>query len=90
MNNLVIPENTPVGTVVDILKASDPENSSIRYDLHGTDVLKVDHQTGEVTVIKSLDYEVRINYYPYELLNMLFIELVISINCFILMLIAIV
>lgn len=63
MNNLVLSENTPVGTVVDILKASDPENGSIRYDLRGTDVLKVDHKTGEVTVIKSLDYEVRINIY---------------------------
>lgn len=59
MNNLVIPENTPIGTVIYTLNASDPENGSIRYDLHGTDVLKVDHETGDVTVIKTLDYEVR-------------------------------
>lgn len=60
MNNLVIPENTPPGTIVYTLEASDPENSSIRYDIYGTDVLKVDHISGNVTVVKPLDYEVSI------------------------------
>ncbi|XP_074032325.1 cadherin 87A [Leptinotarsa decemlineata] len=57
MNNLVIPENTPVGTVIYSLQGNDPENSRVHYDLQGTDVLQVDHTTGEVTVVKPLDYE---------------------------------
>lgn len=60
MNNIVISENTPVGTVIYTLKGNDPENSPVHYDLQGTDALKVDHTTGDVTVVKPLDYEVRI------------------------------
>ncbi|CAH1176398.1 unnamed protein product [Phaedon cochleariae] len=57
MNNLVIPENTPVGTVIYTLQGNDPENSQVHYDLQGTDVLQVDQATGEVRIIKPLDYE---------------------------------
>ncbi|KAJ8974157.1 hypothetical protein NQ317_003207 [Molorchus minor] len=57
MNNVVISENTPVGTSIYTLKGNDPEDSPVHYDLQGTDVLEVDHMTGEVTVVKPLDYE---------------------------------
>ncbi|KAG5879259.1 hypothetical protein JTB14_012529 [Gonioctena quinquepunctata] len=57
MNNLVIPENTPVGTVIYTLQGNDPENSPVHYDLQGTDILQVDHTSGKVTVVKPLDYE---------------------------------
>lgn len=60
MNNIVIPENTPVGTMIYTLQGTDPENSPVHYDLQGTDALKVDHATGDVTVVKPLDYEVGI------------------------------
>lgn len=65
MNNRVVSENTAIGTVIYTLQASDPENSSITYDLRGTDALQVDHKTGKVTVIKSLDYEVGKTRYTY-------------------------
>lgn len=57
MNNIVIPENTPVGTIIYKLEGTDPEDGPVRYDLQGTDVLDVNHLTGEVTVVKPLDYE---------------------------------
>ncbi|KAJ8921829.1 hypothetical protein NQ315_008461 [Exocentrus adspersus] len=57
MNNIVISENTPVGTVIYTLKGNDPEDSPVHYDIQGTDVLRVDHTTGDVTVVKPIDYE---------------------------------
>lgn len=58
MNNLAISEKTPVGTVIYRLEGTDPENSRVHFDLQGTDVLQVNQNTGEVTVVKPLDYEV--------------------------------
>ncbi|KAJ8969553.1 hypothetical protein NQ314_001705 [Rhamnusium bicolor] len=57
MNNIVLSENTPVGTIIYTLKGTDPENSPVHYDIQGTEVLKVNHTTGDVTVVKPLDYE---------------------------------
>ncbi|XP_066259350.1 cadherin-87A isoform X1 [Euwallacea similis] len=57
MNNLVVLESTPVGTEIYKLEGTDPEGSALRYDLTGTDVLNVDHETGVVTIVKPLDYE---------------------------------
>lgn len=60
INNHVIPENTPVGTVVYTLKGVDPEGSPLKYGLMGTDRLKVDEKTGIVTVARPIDREVGI------------------------------
>ncbi|XP_025829338.1 cadherin-87A [Agrilus planipennis] len=58
MNNLVLSERTLVGTVVYKLEGTDPEESPVHYGLHGTDRLKVNRDTGDVTVVKPLDREV--------------------------------
>lgn len=58
MNNLAISERTPVGREIYILKGSDPENGPVHFALEGTDVLQVNRNTGAVTVVKPLDYEV--------------------------------
>lgn len=58
MNNLVISENTPLGSVIFVLQGHDPENSTVHYNIQGTDALRVDRETGEVTVARTLDYEV--------------------------------
>lgn len=60
MNNIVISESTPVGTEIYKLEGIDPEGSTLRYDIFGTDVLSVDHDTGVVTIVKPLDYEVKL------------------------------
>ncbi|EEZ99177.2 cadherin 23 [Tribolium castaneum] len=57
INNLALSEKTPVGSVVYTLEGSDPENSTVHFNLEGTDVLKVNRNTGAVTVVKPLDYE---------------------------------
>ncbi|XP_021944400.1 cadherin-87A [Folsomia candida] len=57
MNNHVIPENTPLGTIVYTLKGVDPEGSPVKFGLMGTDRLKVDEKTGVVTVVKVIDRE---------------------------------
>lgn len=54
----VIPENTPVGTSVFRLEGVDPENSPVYYGIEGTDLLSVDRNTGDVTVINNIDREV--------------------------------
>lgn len=59
MNNLALSEATPVGTVVYTLEGYDPEDSEVSFGLVGTDNFKVDPKTGEVTIIKALDREVR-------------------------------
>ena len=58
MNNLVLSEATPVGTVVYKLEGFDPEGSDVTYGLIGTDNFKVDSKTGDVEVVKPLDREV--------------------------------
>lgn len=59
INNLVISERTPVGEVIFKLEGTDPENGPVHFGLHGTDLLKVNRDTGDVTVVKPLDREVR-------------------------------
>lgn len=58
MNNQALSEKTPVGEVVFTLEGTDPEGGPVHYGLHGTDLLKVDRDTGEVRVVKPLDHEV--------------------------------
>lgn len=58
MNNVLIQENTPVGTIVYTLRGSDPENSTVHYGIVGTDRLQVDSLTGLVKLIAPLDREV--------------------------------
>nr|CAD7588331.1 unnamed protein product [Timema genevievae] len=57
-NNAVLSESAPVGHQVFQLQGSDPEGSPVHYGLFGTDYLRVDRDTGVVTVVKSLDREV--------------------------------
>lgn len=58
MNNHILKEDTPVGSIVYTLKGYDPENSSVVYGILGTDVLTVDPHSGEVKLVKPLDREV--------------------------------
>lgn len=58
MNNLVLSEKTRVGDIVFKLEGTDPEGSPVHFGLHGTDLLEVDRDTGNVTVVKPLDHEV--------------------------------
>lgn len=58
MDNLVLSENTPVGEKVFKLEGTDPENSPVHFGIYGTDLLKVNRDTGDVTVVKPLDREV--------------------------------
>lgn len=59
MDNQVLSESTPVGTVVYQLKGSDPEGSPVHYGIVGTDRLQVDRATGQVKLVQPLDREVR-------------------------------
>ena len=52
-----INENTPVNSYVFQLVAHDPENTPVSFEIHGTDLLKVDRRTGIVSVAKSIDRE---------------------------------
>lgn len=56
MNQHTIRENTPVGSIIYNLKGEDPE-SRVRYDLTGTDLLRVDPTSGAVSVVKEIDRE---------------------------------
>ncbi|KAF5278616.1 hypothetical protein FQA39_LY00658 [Lamprigera yunnana] len=58
VNNLVLSENTPQNTVVYRLEATDPENSTVKYGLYGTDLFKVNPTSGDIIVVKNLDHEV--------------------------------
>lgn len=58
MNNAVLSEKTPVGELVWQLEGSDPEKGPVHFSIEGTDLLKVDRDTGQVTVAKPLDREV--------------------------------
>lgn len=59
LNNQVVPENTPVGTIIGTLSGTDPENSVVHYGIKGTDLLLVDRDSGEVKLMKPFDREVR-------------------------------
>ncbi|KAK7790843.1 hypothetical protein R5R35_010718 [Gryllus longicercus] len=57
MDQLVLSEAAAVGSVVFQLEGSDPENSTLRFGLAGTDRFEVDAATGEVRVARPLDRE---------------------------------
>lgn len=58
MNNHVLSESTPVGTIVYKLEGYDPEGGEISFGLIGSDHFEVDPKSGNVKVIKPLDTEV--------------------------------
>ncbi|CAL4115826.1 unnamed protein product, partial [Meganyctiphanes norvegica] len=58
MNLEVLNEDTPVGAAVYTLQATDPEEGPIKYGLTGSDRLKVNPETGVVTVTRPLDREI--------------------------------
>ena len=58
MNLHVVSESTPVGAAVYTLKGSDPEGGPVMFGLSGTDRLRVDPNSGVVTVVRPLDREV--------------------------------
>ena len=57
MNETSVAENTPVGTVIGALKATDPEKSRLTYGLEGSSLFRVDARTGTVSVNSLLDRE---------------------------------
>lgn len=57
IDELVVSENTPIGTSVGQLLATDPENSLISYGIEGTQILKVDSKSGIVSVNQPIDRE---------------------------------
>lgn len=58
MNNQVLSEATPVGTIVFKLEGFDPEGSDVIFGLVGSNNFIVDSKTGDVKVVKPLDREV--------------------------------
>lgn len=52
-----INENAPVNSHVFQLVAHDPEGTPVGFELHGTDLLRVDRRSGIVYVAKSIDRE---------------------------------
>lgn len=63
LNNLVLLENTPVGSVIGTLKGADKEGSVVYYGIEGTDLLSVDRDTGVVKLVKTIDREVSLMIY---------------------------
>ena len=63
VDNLVVSESMPVGTLVTTVKASDPEGSPVHFGIVGTDRFSVDKDTGEIRVAQPLDREVKCNLY---------------------------
>lgn len=57
IDNSSVAENTPVGTVIGTLKATDPENSRLTYGLQGSSLFRVDARSGIVSVNSLLDRE---------------------------------
>ncbi|XP_012283433.1 cadherin-87A [Orussus abietinus] len=54
---LPLPEGTPVGSKVFVLKGHDPEGSPVKYGIQLTDKFVVDPHTGVITLAKPLDRE---------------------------------
>ena len=62
--NRIIPENSPVGTLLgDPIAATDPENDSLTYSLsgEGSEYFNVNNQ-GQITLRASLNYEDKPSY----------------------------
>lgn len=59
MNNLALPETTPVGSIVYQLEGEDPEGGNVTFGLIGSENFEVNPVTGDVKLIKQLDREVR-------------------------------
>jgi hypothetical protein len=59
MNNLALSETTPLNSVVYKLEGYDPEGGNVTFGLIGSDNFEVDANTGEVTLTKQLDREVK-------------------------------
>lgn len=57
MNNLVLPENTPVGHVIYRLEGYDPEGSNVTFGSVASNHFQVDPVSGNVTLVKPLDRE---------------------------------
>ncbi|XP_062126234.1 cadherin-87A [Drosophila sulfurigaster albostrigata] len=57
LNNIVLYENVPVGTVVFRLEGYDPEGSNVTFSSIGSDHFSVDAVSGNITLIKPLDRE---------------------------------
>lgn len=57
LNNIVLYENVPVGTVVFRLEGSDPEDSNVTFGSIGSDHFSVDPVSGNITLVKPLDRE---------------------------------
>lgn len=58
MNNLALPETTPINTIVYTLEGYDPEGGNVTFGLIGSQNFEVNSTTGEVKLIKELDREV--------------------------------
>lgn len=58
MNNHVLSESVPVGTIVYTLEGYDPEGGNVSFGLIGSDNFEVDPNSGKVKVVKPLDREV--------------------------------
>lgn len=58
MNNLALPETTPLDSIVYKLEGYDPENGTVTFGLIGSDNFQVDAITGDVKLVKPLDREV--------------------------------
>ncbi|CAD6991441.1 unnamed protein product [Ceratitis capitata] len=57
LNNIVLAENAPIGTVVTQLQGYDPEGSNVTFGAIGSEHFEVDPVTGIITLIKPLDRE---------------------------------
>ncbi|ALC46335.1 Cad87A [Drosophila busckii] len=57
LNNIVLYENVPVGTVVFRLEGYDPESSNVTFGSIGSDHFSVDPVSGNITLVKPLDRE---------------------------------
>lgn len=58
MNNVALPEETPLNTIVYTLEGFDPEGGNVTFGLIGSDNFDVNPITGDVKLIKQLDREV--------------------------------
>jgi len=57
LNNIVLYENVPVGTMVFRLEGYDPEGSNVTFSSIGSDHFSVDPLSGNITLVKPLDRE---------------------------------